>query len=64
MAVGNLTTSTDIRYRNISTRPRKQTDSNKIVSDGGMNDYHSNYGVVIASKSKIVAQNMEQIYSV
>jgi ribonuclease HI len=35
-----------------------------IVSDGGVHDYHSNYGVVIASKSRIIAQNMGQIYSV
>jgi hypothetical protein len=35
-----------------------------IVSDGGVHDYHSNFGFVIATKSTIVTQNMGQIYSV
>jgi ribonuclease HI len=35
-----------------------------IVSDGGVHDYNSNYGVVIASKSNIVATNKGKIYSV
>lgn len=35
-----------------------------IVSDGGVHQYHSNFGLVIASKSRIVAQNLGQIYSV
>jgi hypothetical protein len=35
-----------------------------IVSDGGVHKYHSNFGLVIASKSRIVAQNLGQIYSV
>jgi hypothetical protein len=35
-----------------------------IVSDGGVHDYHSNYRLVIASKLRIITQNMGQIYSV
>lgn len=35
-----------------------------IVSDRGVHHYHSNFGLVIATKFKIVAQNMGQIYSV
>jgi hypothetical protein len=35
-----------------------------IVSNGGVHQYHSNFGLVIATKSKIVAQNMGQICSV
>jgi ribonuclease HI len=35
-----------------------------IVSDGGVHDYNSNYGVVIAFKSSIVATNKGKIYSV
>jgi hypothetical protein len=35
-----------------------------IVSDGGVHNYHRNFGLVIATKSRILAQNKGQIYSV
>jgi hypothetical protein len=41
----------------------KETEVN-IVSDGGVHDYNSNFGLVIAVKSRIVATNKGKIYSV
>jgi hypothetical protein len=41
----------------------KETAIN-IVSDGGVNDYKSNFRMVIAVKSNIVATNKGKIYSV
>jgi hypothetical protein len=35
-----------------------------IVSDGGVHNNHSNFGLVIATKSRIIAQNKGQIYSI
>jgi hypothetical protein len=35
-----------------------------IVSDGGIHNYHSKFGFVIATKSTMVAKNKGQIYSI
>jgi hypothetical protein len=36
----------------------------KIVSDGGVHHYHSNFGPVIAVNGTIVASNMGNLYSI
>jgi hypothetical protein len=46
-----------------STFKDKESEIN-IVSDGGVHDYNSNLGMVIAVKSKIMAANKGKIYSV
>jgi hypothetical protein len=35
-----------------------------IVSDDGVHNYHSNFGLVVATKPRIVAKNKGQIYGV
>jgi hypothetical protein len=57
--------SGDKKYYNIFMYDLDNKDITiNIVSDGGVHSYQSNFGIVIATKSKIVAQNMGQIYSV
>jgi hypothetical protein len=53
----------------LDTLKMKQSLKNKkidtyIVSDGGVHNYQSNFGLVIASQSQVVATNKGKIYSI